>query len=292
MADDLRLAAEEEGKWDLARIREQTRANRIGSTDPYGSLQYSQTAMIDPATGLQIIDPVTREPQYQWESQYSLNEPLQSTLSSMQDVGAGRAALAEGSMARYWDEMQNPMDFDQYGDPIQMGPVRDVGTFDFDYGPEATQRAEDAAYQRATARLDPQFNARRASLETRLRNQGLTPGDQAYDAAMANLGRESADAYEMARLGAVSEGRADLAQRFGQALGTSQQQQSLGAQEFGQGLQQTALANQLRTQRMGEDIGKRNFYLDEANRQLSGVNVPGVPQSSPQASQSLTLEQG
>lgn len=292
MAEDLRLAAEEEGKWDLARIREQTRANRIGSTDPYGSLTYSEVPLIDPTTGQQRIDPVTGEPMWQSQSDYQLNAPLQSTLGSMQNVGAGRATLAEGSMARYWDEMQNPMNFEQYGDPIQMAETRGVGTFDYDYSPEARMRAEDAAYQRAASRLDPQFSSRQNALELKLRNQGLSPGDQAYDAAMMNLGRERADAYEMARLGSVAEGRADMMQDYQTALGTSQQQAALGAQEFGQGMQQTSLANALRSQNIGEDIAQRNFYLNEANQQLAGVNVPGAPATNPAQPQSLTLEQG
>lgn len=291
MADDLRLAAEEEGRYDLARIGEQTRANRIESTDPYGSMTYGRREIIDPNTGQQAIDPISGQPLWQATSSYQLNQPLQDSLTSMQNVGALKGQLAEGTMQRYWDSIKDPMNFEQYGDPIQMQQARQVGNFDFDYSPEAQMRAEDAAYQRATARLDPQFNARRASLETRLRNQGLSPGDQAYDAAMSNLGRESADAYEMARLGAISEGRADMAQNYGMALGTSQQQAALGGQEFGQNMQQSQLANALRTQQIGEDIGQRNFYLNEANNQLSGVNVPGSPQSAPQ-SQSLTLEQG
>jgi len=291
MAEDLRLAAEEEGKWDLARTREQARANRIESTDPYGSMSFGKREIIDPTTGVQAIDPVTGEPQWQETSSYQLNDALDYTLGGMQDIGAMKTDLSKGSMARYWDEMQNPMNFDQYGKPIQMGETRGVGTFDYDYSPQARQKAEDSAYQRATSRLDPQFSGRQKATELKLRNQGLAPGDQAYDSAMDNLGRERADAYEMARLGAVSEGRADMAQDYGQALGTSQQQAALGGQEFGQSMQQNALANQLRTQEMGEDIGQRNFYLNESNQQLQGVNVPGSPQAAPQA-QNITLEQG
>lgn len=281
MANELLDVAKEEAAGDVSRVQAQTRANRVSSTDPFGQQTYTEEFYEDPAGG----DPISR-----WTSQYELNPNLQQTLDSMQNIGAGRASLAEGSMARYWDQMQNPMNFDQYGDPIQMGDTRGVGNFDFDPTASAL-RAEDAAYQRAAARLDPQFSSRQNAMEVKLRNQGLSPGDQAYDAAMANLGRERADAYEMARLGAVSEGRADTAQQFGQALGTSQQQAALGGQEFGQTMQQAALANQLRSQGRAEDIGERGFYLNEANQQLQGVNVPGLPQQAP-AAQSLTLEQG
>tara|TARA_R110000803_G_C11989465_1_gene321788 strand:+ start:11305 stop:12147 length:843 start_codon:yes stop_codon:yes gene_type:complete len=280
MADNLEQVAKLESEGDIQRVQAQTRANRISSTDPFGTQTYNEYLEQDPGGGPAIS---------RWTSDYALNEPLGQTLESMQNVGAGRANLAEGSMARYWDEMQNPMDFDQYGDPVQMADSRDVGEFSFD--PMGRQKAEDAAYERSTARLDPQFSSRQNSMELKLRNQGLSPGDQAYDAAMSNLGRERTDAYEMARLGSVAEGRTDVAQDYGQALGTSQQQAALGGQEFGQNFQQANLANALRGTARGEGMQERGYYLNEANQQLQGVNVPGVPEQATQG-QNMTLEQG
>lgn len=44
-------------------------------------------------------------------------------------------------------------------------------------------------------RLDPMFAERRAGLETQLANQGVSPGTEAYNRAMASLGQQQNDAY-------------------------------------------------------------------------------------------------
>ncbi len=171
------------------------------------------------------------------------------------------------------------MNFDQYGDVIGFNP--EAGPQDFDYDiMGGRQAAEDAAYQRATQRLDPQFESRQASLETDLRNKGLRPGDQAYDAAMANFGRERNDAYEMARLGAVGEGRQESQLSFGQGLSAAELNAQLQGQRFGQGAQANQIANALRQQQIMEDLYRRDFNLSEVDRLLQGQMVQGGPPSS------------
>jgi len=169
--------------------------------------------------------------------------------------------------------------------------------FDYDVSGQR-QAAEDAAYQKATNRLDPQFESGRSDLETRLRNQGLTQGDVAYDNAMSNFSTGRNDAYEQARLGASQEGRTEsdlayqqMANKYGLNQGANQQiyNQYMGGlgfdnqaqqQQFGQNVQQNQIANALRTQKVEEDLFKRGFSLEEVNRMLEGQQIAGGPPST------------
>ena len=72
--------------------------------------------------------------------------------------------------------------------------------------PLNTSSAKDAvakAYSDITSRLDPQWQAAQTQNETKLRNQGLAPGGEAYDAAMRNFNQGKNDAYTQANLAAM-----------------------------------------------------------------------------------------
>lgn len=59
------------------------------------------------------------------------------------------------------------------------------------------------AYGDITSRLDPQWQEAGAQNETKLRNQGLTAGGEAYDSAMRNFNQGKNDAYTQANLAAM-----------------------------------------------------------------------------------------
>jgi hypothetical protein len=308
-APDVIGAAKEEGLQERASALETTIANRPNQYNPWGSTEWSWQETTNPITG---------EPMFTYGQTETLAPLLQQSLDAQQAVQAGRSELAEAGMARVWDEYQNPFDFDQYGDPIGMRDVGPVGRFDYQ-GPGVEQfaadpnafrqQAEDAAYGRATSRLDPQFQAQQSQLEISLRNKGLSPGDQAYDAAMANFNRGRTDAYEQARMGATLEGRQEAQQMYQQALGGYQAnlgaqqqafQQAMGGQQFdlaaqgqdfGQATQQQAIANQLRRQQQEEDLFARGYDLQEVNALLAGQQIEGGPPSSGAAS-TTGAEQG
>ena len=70
----------------------------------------------------------------------------------------------------------------------------------FDYG--SVGQLADQSYAAQTARLDPQWDRREEQSRTRLVNQGLAPGGEAWDADMENFGQQRNDAYTQARLAA------------------------------------------------------------------------------------------
>ena len=110
------------------------------------------------------------------------------------------------------------------------------------------QRAENAHYDRQAQRLNEQFGSQQQALDIKLRNQGLVPGDEAYQAQMQNLGRTMNDAFQNARNESIMAGGAEAQRMYGMEMGLRQQGQS----EIGQ--------------RFGEQMGLRGQYMDEIDR--------------------------
>lgn len=109
-------------------------------------------------------------------------------------------------------------------------------------------RAEQAAYQSQTSRLDPRFASQQASMESDLANRGISRDSEAYSRAMQDFDRSKNDAYTQAQLGAIGVGGTEAQRDYGMDLGLRQQQVNEGAlagnfantaqqQQFGQGLQ-------------------------------------------------------
>ncbi len=226
-------AAETEGQYSRETARDVTYADRPDQTGPLGEVRWGQEMGIDPATGEQVT---------KWTQNQTLNPELQGSLDSSLGMMGDRASLARSVNERVAGEMGAAPDWDQFGD---------VEGFD----PDARrQAAEDASYGKATSRMDPRFAREAEQLEIKLRNQGLDPGDQAYDAAMESFNFGKNDAYEQARYGATAEGR----------------------DEFGISLQGNERANALRDQQIEEYLAKRGFSLAESKRLSEGQELSDI----------------
>lgn len=224
----------------IARLRRQAASGRGVSRQQ----AIEELEKLEASGGAGPVDGVLAEggpPLEQWTQVERLNPILQSSLDAQMRTQRGRSQLAEYKMGDVREQMRNPMDWDQFGDVVGFDPA------------EQRQAAEDAAYGRATSRLDPQFQQRQQDLQISLRNRGLKEGDAAYDAAMQNFDRARNDAYEQARMGATAEGR----------------------QETGLGLQTNERANALRSQQIAEALQQRGMSLQEVNALLQGQEIEG-----------------
>lgn len=76
-----------------------------------------------------------------------------------------------------------------------------------DASDDARQRAENATYQAYIDRLTPQHAQQTDDLQTRLVNQGLTPGSEAYQRAMTDLQNNQNDALNQAAYASVLSGQ-------------------------------------------------------------------------------------
>ena len=229
-APDVVGAAEKEGQFSRETARDVTYADRPDQNTAFGNTRWTQTQSIDPATG----EPVTK-----WTQNQTLSPDMQRLFdaeTNRNQIFADQSATLAG---RAGSEMSEELNWDQFGDVIGFDPT------------ENRLRAEDDAYARSTRRLDPQFAAKRATLERQMADRGLRAGDSAYDSAMRNFDTGSNDAYEMARLSATGEGR----------------------QEVGLNLSTNERVNALRQQEIQEYLGKRSQSLSEANALASSMNT-------------------
>ena len=225
-APDVTGAAAIEGEFARETARDVTYADRPDQYNPFGSVKWNQSRSIDPATG----KPVTK-----WQQTQSLSPTSKGILDSSLSTAGRRSSLANALMGRVENEMGTPADFNQFGDVIGM---------DFD-PTELRNRAESNYYQKEANRLDPRFQREREQTDIRLRNQGLRPGDQAYDAQISSFNNQKNDAYERARLGATEGGRAEAGQLWSQSL------------------QGNERANALRNSQIEEYLAKRGHSLSE-----------------------------
>lgn len=184
--------------------------------------------------------------QHKWTQTEKLNPLLQDQLNQQQFGDVVRNRMANKALGRSTKDYENEMDFDQFGDVIGFDPA------------EQRQKAEDAAYQRSTNRLDPRFAQDEQRTMANLRSRGLSEGDQAYDSAVANFSRGKNDAYEQARLGATNEGRT----------------------ETRLGMEGNQLANALRDQKIQEGLYKRDYNFNESNKLIGDTRVKGGPPTS------------
>lgn len=140
-----------------------TKSQQVSQYTPYGSQTYSQ----DPSAPSG------------YRSDINLTPQAQSALGSQLDLSAGLGNLAQ----QYLPQVQS-----QYSHPMGSQSVQDVS---------------DKAYGALTSRLDPQWDTRATQNETKLVNQGLRPGDEAYTNAMRDFSNQRNDAYQQANLAAI-----------------------------------------------------------------------------------------
>jgi hypothetical protein len=230
---DYEAAAERTSEGNIELVDAQTQDNRPNQYTPWGSSEWSEDA------------------EGNWTQNISLSGPQQQALDDQMNVQGWRSGLASDMFGRVGDEFGGIMDWDQFGDY-----TRDIGS-----GDQVRQDAIDNSYSQATSRLDPMWEQRMEQKEAALRNQGLNPGDEAYDYAMSDMERNQTDAYNQAMYSAIGIGGAE---------GERQQQMNLRAGNYG---------NQVRQAEIAEEMQRRGFTLNEINAILSGqqIGMPSMP---------------
>lgn len=122
-----------------------------------------------------------------------------------------------GPLAGVSSNLQNQL-AQSTGSGLDFSSLGQLGT-----GDSARQQAIDFAYNQSASRLNPMFSQREDALRTRLLNQGLQEGSEAYNKAMGRFGQERNDAYTSAMASAVGQGAAAGQAAFQQNLSARQQ---------------------------------------------------------------------
>lgn len=281
-APDYRGAAEQTAKGNLDMAREATKANRVNQITPYGSLTWNlDPGYVNGPFGTRIPD----SSKDTWTQTITLSPEQQRLLDQQNRTSFGLAGLQDSAIgrvseqqARGWNDsaltgMEGPLDRSALPG---MGSAYDA-TAD-------TNRAQELI----NARLLPQQERDRAALETRLANQGITQGSEAWRNAIDDLGRTQNDARQQAALSAINLGMSQQGQRFNQmnqnrGLATNEiaQRYSQALQNRQQGLQEqnyynTRDLNRLNAIRTGSQVTNPQFGSVPMQQTTAGPDYLGA----------------
>jgi hypothetical protein len=192
--------------------------NNVNQNTPYGSISYTGgEGDYDPNKPPQFTSTITLSPEQQaiYDAQTSQDQQLL-------DLGGQQ-------ISRIQESANTPFSFDEIGNEVRQ---------------EDVLQAQKSAEEALMSRLAPQFGRDEESLRSRLINQGISQGSEAYDREM---------------------------ERFGQNKNDARVQAILAANSYGGDLQNQALAR--RNQGIQEYTTQRNAPLNEYIGFTSGTQV-------------------
>ncbi|MEY9782269.1 tail fiber domain-containing protein [Sinorhizobium fredii] len=198
-------------------------------------------------------------PQYQ---QFQGGPKLQSGLANYGNVQSSIAGA--GDIQRQVADSGNIQ--------TSLGDAGDITrSYETDFSADR-QRVEDALM----SRLNPQLDRDRAALETRLVNQGLQPGSEAYNRAIDEANRSSTDARLGAILNAGQEQSrlAGLANQSATFQNSAQQQaynQQLGSGQFANAAQAQQYGQNANNMQMGNAAQAQQFSQNQAQQQANNA---------------------
>lgn len=327
-APDYAAAAQQQAQGSKEVTEQQTWANRADQFTPWGSQTWQNQ---------QVWDPSTQQYLNRWAQTTQLAPDAQAALESQMRLQRDRSQLGESLTDRMRNEFGTPMDFGnlpaagqnvQAPGQVQGGPIQssipteqlqrgyDIKGPELDPSQRYQQQAQDAIYNQWASRALPQQERQEEALRTRMTNQGIPEGSEAWNREMEQMRQANADAMQQAQyqatigsgaeaqryLGMDAATRAQLTGeqkdlagfgnqaalgQFGMMSGAGQfanqaQQQAFGQQsqqaqqQFQNQMQQSQYQNQLRQQQLAEEMQKRGWSLNEINALMSGQQV-GMP---------------
>jgi hypothetical protein len=194
---------------------------------------------------------------------------IQSKIAAAGDITnkTGATGLAQTALANNADKIQTSVGANQNAGALSADQNNSAKLqTNLGLNPQLLQQqTSDALYKANTQYLDPQFNQQQQQLESKLANQGITRGSEAYNNAMLNFNNQKQQAYESARNNAISGATSAAQGMFGMGLqGAQFGNQSLG-QQFGQNVTAQSLANAAAGQNNAQNIASQ-----QANNQALG----------------------
>lgn len=285
---------------------QQTHANRPNQYTPWGATTWQTSAGRDPATGQAITN---------WTQQQTLNPQLQQALDSQLGIQQGRSDVAAQGIDRVRSDLAQPFDW-QNLPGMMSGPQaqltsgynlntsapqqQQTGTYGLNTSApqQTTQTTNEPAFAQERQRIEqglfdrmrPEHDYQSERERTRLMNQGLTEGSEAYDRAMQTLDeRQAGERWNALNMGGQEQQRlqqmlmGQQQQAFGQDV-TSQQaqntafnqqfQQDLSAnnQNFNQSLAAQQAQNAALNQQVNQDLSVNSQNFNQQNSEAEFAN--------------------
>tara|TARA_R110000824_G_scaffold87622_1_gene215958 strand:- start:1402 stop:2331 length:930 start_codon:yes stop_codon:yes gene_type:complete len=200
-APDPAATAAAQGKINRETAIAQARLNQVDEYTPYGSSIYEPTGETFPDAEID-----------QYKRTTTLDPAQQAIFEQQTGTTQDLNRLARDQLGRVSSNLADPFSFEG----LPAAPVANEA---------ARQQSIDAIYGQHTSRLDPRFARDKTALETRLANQGIPVGSDAFSEAMESQGRTRNDAYTSALNQAIASGGAEQSRLFG--LGGSERARAI-----------------------------------------------------------------
>ncbi len=243
-------------------IQDSAEVNRYDSFSPHGSTTWDRQTIENPDSVMpdwianwegrrgneaklnwRRENPAGSNNREEWTQNINLTPTAQRQFDQQNMVSEGLGGFALDRMAQVGDVPQFNLD-----------GITDVNT---DFSGQG-QQLEQATYDRAQQLMSPGFAEQERRLETKLANQGLPVGSEAYTTEMNRYGRGRDEANLAASLEAVGQGRQEQSRLFG--------------------MNQAA-----RQQGISDRLMERNQPINELSAILQGrpaIQSPNVPQTA------------
>jgi hypothetical protein len=225
-APDYTAAANATAAGNLDAAKYATQANRINQYTPYGSLTYKAPT----------------DPNGTWEQYTALTPEGQRLLDQNNKTSQGLANLQDTSTARVAGQ--------------QNAGWGDQNLVQSPFNPGETAQAA------ILRRMQPQLDRSRNSAETRLANQGVQQGSEAWKNAQMDIGNQENDAYSQAALKGIETGQQARQQGI-------QEQQYFNSRDL----------NQLNALRTGSQVQNPTFSDFSKQATTAGPDLLGAANS-------------
>ena len=266
-------------------------ANRVNQYGPNGIIVYS-SAGNDPSGN----------PTYNLTTTLS---PAQQQLQNQENaLNTGLLNTAQSGLTYANDVLSKPgVDQSQLTQPGQMGNAYTPNLTDLNAGQNQNVNLQNnlpttgynpgQSYQDAMmARLQPQIQRENEQTNTRLANQGIMQGSEAYKNAQTALSQQHNDLLNNATVQGLQAGLQANQQAYGQNLGQAQQNLATNQQNYGQNLgqnqQDLSAQNQLFNQtnaNYAQGLGaNQQEFQQAAYNQMQPINVINALRSGTQVS--------
>ena len=259
---------------DREAARLQTQLSRPDLVTPYSTTTFRETSP-DQFLGTYALAPEYEAIRGQEAEIQAGLQGLAGERLSQVDRGAFNLAGLPGEPAPFtYGQFGDQPTYSTAGASYQLPGYSDLNTY--------TTGAADEFFNRATARLNPQFDRAEAALRTQLITSGIPEGSDAYNQELRLFREQKNDQLADLASQSVFQGQTLQSNILGNILqGRGQQLQELGtefdvatgqrAQQIAEAQNQYALAQQARDRAIAERLRERQQPMTELSAMLTGT---------------------
>jgi hypothetical protein len=225
------------------------------------------------------VDPSSGQTVTKWLQEQNLSPELQAALAKQFQLQGQKTDLASGQMDRVAQDFEQPFDWINLPQTGAAPTAREIAPTTSGWDPNAFAKQREEYTQAAWAAMQPEHQRQEEALRTRLMNQGLPAGSEAFNNEMNRLqGAQSAERWNALNAGITQQKTLNdmMLQNQSQAFG---QTQAAAGQGFQQEKDSAAYQSLLRQQAIAEQSQRRGMSLNEMNAILQGqqVNPASMP---------------